>query len=42
MLVKQVWQLMQAPNSLRIRVLRAKYLEDADVLNAKPMPGMSY
>jgi hypothetical protein len=42
MLARQVWRLIQAPNSLCSRVLRAKYFEDGDILNAKPTPGMSY
>jgi hypothetical protein len=42
MLAKQGWRLIQAPESLCAKVLRAKYFADGDVINAKPIPGMSY
>jgi hypothetical protein len=42
MLARQGWRLIQAPNSLCARVLRAKYFPEGDLLTAKPIPGMSY
>lgn len=42
MLARQGWRLIQAPESLCARVLRAKYFADGDMLNASPTPGMSY
>jgi hypothetical protein len=42
MLARQGWRLLQAPNSLCARVLKALYFADGDVLSAGPMPGMSY
>jgi hypothetical protein len=42
MLARQCWRLIQAPESLCARVLRAKYFPDGNLLEAKPMVGMSY
>jgi hypothetical protein len=42
MLARQGWRLLQAPDSLCAKVLRAKYFCDGDLLNAEPFPGMSY
>jgi hypothetical protein len=42
MLVRQSWRLIQAPESLCAQVLRAKYYSDGNLLNAKPIVGMSY
>jgi hypothetical protein len=42
MLARQGWRLLQAPESLCARVLRAKYFIDGDLLRAKPVPGMNY
>jgi hypothetical protein len=42
MLVRQSWRLLQSPESLCARVLRAKYFPDGDLLSAKPQTGISY
>ena len=42
MLAKQVWRLIQAPESLCAWVLRAVYFPDGDILNATPTKGCSY
>jgi hypothetical protein len=42
MLAKQGWRLIQAPDSLCARVLRAKYFPDGNLLMARPETGMSY
>ena len=42
MLARQGWRILQAPESLCSRVLRALYFEDGDLLKAKPKAGMSY
>jgi hypothetical protein len=42
MLAKQGWRLIQAPDSLCARVLRAKYFPDGNLLMARPQTGMSY
>lgn len=33
MLARQCWRLLQAPNSLRVSVLRAKYYPSGDLLS---------
>ncbi|KAL6194442.1 hypothetical protein ACLB2K_035526 [Fragaria x ananassa] len=42
LLAKQVWRLMQQPDSLASRVLRAKYYSDGSILLAKANSGASY
>jgi ribonuclease HI len=42
MLSKQVWRLLDEPNSLCAKVLRAKYYPDGDVLKAGPKAGSSF
>jgi hypothetical protein len=42
MLAKQSWRLLQNPNSLCAKILKAKYFREGDVLRAKPREGMSY
>jgi hypothetical protein len=42
MLAKQSWRLLQNPNSLCAKILKAKYFRDGDVLGAQPREGMSY
>ena len=42
MLSRQVWRLIQAPDSLCARVLRAKYYPDGDIFAATATPGISY
>jgi hypothetical protein len=42
MLSRQVWRLVQNPDSLCARVLRAKYYPDGSILDAKPSEGISY
>jgi hypothetical protein len=42
MLSRQVWRLLQVPDSLCSRVLRAKYYPNGDILSAVPVAGMSY
>jgi exonuclease III/phage terminase Nu1 subunit (DNA packaging protein) len=42
MLARQGWRLVQAPDSLCSRVLKAKYFPTGDVLSAVASPGMSY
>jgi hypothetical protein len=42
MLAKQVWRLINDPNSLCSRVLRAKYYPDGDILKAGPKSGCSF
>lgn len=42
MLARQVWRLIQKPESLCVRVLQAKYFPHDDVLKAEALPGMSY
>lgn len=42
MLSRQVWRLLQVPDSLCARVLQVKYYPSEDVLNAVPQTGMSY
>ncbi|KAM0844529.1 hypothetical protein ACQ4PT_056984 [Festuca glaucescens] len=42
MLARQGWRLLQAPNSLCAKVLKALYFADGDVLSAGPVPRMSY
>lgn len=42
MLSRQIWRLIQAPESLCARVLQAKYFPEGDILKATSQPGMSY
>lgn len=42
MLAKQGWRLIQNPDSLCARILKAKYFRDGDLLSAKPKDGISY
>lgn len=42
MLARQGWRLLQAPDSLCARVLRAKYYPSGSLLDAEPVTGMSY
>jgi hypothetical protein len=42
MLSKQVWRLLDEPNSLCARILRAKYYPDGDVLKIGPKAGSSF
>jgi hypothetical protein len=42
MLAKQVWRLIEDPNSLCAKVLRAKYYPDGDILQAGPKTGSSF
>lgn len=42
MLAKQGWRLLSDPGSLCVRVLKAGYHPDWDILHAEPRPGISY
>jgi hypothetical protein len=42
MLAKQVWRLIDAPDSLCARVLKAKYYPHTDILKAGPKAGSSF
>jgi hypothetical protein len=42
MLAKQIWRLINEPNSLYARVLRAKYYPHGDILKAGPKTGSSF
>lgn len=42
MLAKQVWRLIDEPESLCARVLRAKYYPSGDILKAGPKNGSSF
>jgi hypothetical protein len=42
MLAKQVWRLIDNPDSLCARVLRAKYFPDGDILKVGPKAGSSF
>lgn len=42
MLARQAWRLLKNPDALCARVLSAKYYPDGQILNAKPVRGMSY
>jgi hypothetical protein len=42
MLAKQVWRLIDCPNSLCAQVLRAKYYPSGDILKAGPKAGSSF
>jgi hypothetical protein len=42
MLAKQVWRLIDTPDSLCACVLRAKYYPDGNILKAGPKAGSSF
>jgi hypothetical protein len=42
MLAKQVWRILDEPESLCARVLTAKYFPDGDILKAGPKAGCSF
>jgi len=42
MLAKQGWPLMQSPNSLCVKILKAKYFPNSSCLQAHPKEGISY
>jgi hypothetical protein len=42
LLAKQSWRLIQKPNALCAKILKAKYYRDGNVLSAKPREAMSY
>jgi hypothetical protein len=42
MLAKQVWRLINDPESLCVKVLRAKYYPQGDILKAGPKLGSSF
>ena len=42
MLARQGWRLLQAPESLCARVLKAKYFPENTILAACPTPSISY
>jgi hypothetical protein len=42
MLAKKVWRLIDAPDSLCARVLKAKYYHHTDILKAGPKAGSSF
>jgi hypothetical protein len=42
MLARQAWRLLDNPNSLCGRVLKARYFRNSSILEAVPMPGISY
>ncbi|XP_045083714.1 uncharacterized protein [Aegilops tauschii subsp. strangulata] len=39
---RQIWRLIQAPESLCARILQARYFPDGKLLEAKPRDGISY
>jgi hypothetical protein len=42
MLARQAWRLLNNPEALVTKVLSAKYFPDGQILNSKPVRGMSY
>lgn len=42
MLARQAWRLLQHPDTLCARVLKAKYFSDGNLLQASPNNGISY
>lgn len=42
MLARQGWRLIQHPESLCAKVLRARYFPEGDLLNTTIKPGISY
>ena len=42
MLAKQGWRLLQSPNSLCAKILKAKYFPNSSCLQAHPKEGISY
>jgi hypothetical protein len=42
MLAKQAWHMLNEPDSLCARVMKAKYFPNSTILEAQHMPGMSY
>jgi hypothetical protein len=42
MLAKQVWRLINTPDSLRAQFLRSKYYPDGDILKVGPKAGSSF
>jgi hypothetical protein len=42
MLAKQVWRLIDSPNSLCARILKAKYYPNGDILKSGPKAGSSF
>lgn len=42
LLGKQIWRLIENPNSLLSRVLKAKYFPHTSILDAIPKPGASF
>jgi hypothetical protein len=42
MLAKQSWRLLEKPDSLCARVLKAKYYPNSNLLSGRPKSGSSY